>query len=87
MLNSYAFASFRIKIKSLDSTINKRKISAYPIQAEKMIFLSKNHKNTAFFNLKCAILNRYAYESRNIEMINSEVTKNKSKFFQIPDVV
>ena len=52
-----------------------------------MIFLSKNHKNTAFFDPKCAILDRYAYESRNIEMINSEVTKNKSKFFQIPDVV
>ena len=77
ILNSYAFASFRIKIKSLDSTINKRKkISAYHIQPEKMIFLSKNHKKQ-LFDQKCAILNRYVYESRNIEMINSEVTKKK----------
>ena len=28
------------------------------------------------FDLKCAILNKYAYESKNIEMINSEVTKS-----------
>ena len=52
-----------------------------------MIFLSKKSQKYSFFDLKCAILNRYAYESRNIEMINSEVSKNKSKFFQIPDVV
>ena len=36
------------------------------------------------FDLKCAILNRYAYESRNMEMINSEVIKNLSKLFYIP---
>ena len=49
MLNSYAFASSRIKIKSLDSTINKRKNLCIPYTArKKLIFLSKNHKNTAF---------------------------------------
>ena len=51
-----------------------KKISAYPIQPEKIIFLSKNKKNTAFY-LKYAILNRYAYEARNMEMLNSEVIK------------
>ena len=48
MFNSYAFASSRIKVKSLDSTINKRKNSAYPIEPEKMIFLSKNSKKYGF---------------------------------------
>ena len=28
---------------------HKQNISAYPLQPEKMIFLSKNHKNTAFW--------------------------------------
>ena len=45
MLNSYAFVSSRIKIKSLDSAINKRKISAYPIQQKKKdIFIKKSQK-------------------------------------------
>ena len=35
-------------------------------------------------DLKCAILSRCAYESRNIKMMNSEVTNNLSKFFYIP---
>ena len=87
MLNSYAFASFRIKIKSLDSTINKRKNLCIPYTARKNDIFIKKSQNTGFFDLKCAILNRYAYESINIEMINSEVTKNKRKFFQIPNVV
>ena len=34
-----------------------------------------------FFPLKYVIRNRYAYESRNLEMIKSKVTKNLSKFF------
>ena len=38
------------------------------------IFIKKNYKNTVF-DLKCIILNRYAFESRNIEMKNSEVSK------------
>ena len=68
MLNSYTFASSRIKIKSLDSIINKRKYLCIRAQPEKMIFLSKNHKNTAFWP-EYAILIMYAYESRNIKMI------------------
>ena len=35
MLNSYAFASSRIKIKSLDSTIDKRKHLCIPYTARK----------------------------------------------------
>ena len=72
------FVLSRIKMKSVFSIINKRKISAYPIQPEKIIFLSKITK-IQLFDLKCAILNRYSYEShesRNIEMINSEGIKN-----------
>ena len=50
MFNSYTFALSRIKIKSLDSTINKRKkISLYPIQPGKKIFYQKITKNTAFW--------------------------------------
>ena len=48
MLNTYTFASSRIKIKSLDSIIDKRKHLRIPYTARKVIFLSKNHKNTAF---------------------------------------
>ena len=87
MLNSYVFASFRIKIKSLDSTINKRKNLCIPYTGRKNDIFIKKSQKYSFFDLKCAILNRYAYESRNIEMINSDVNTNKSKFFQIPDVV
>ena len=77
MLNSYTFVLSRIKMKSIFLTINKRKnlCIVYPMQPEKIIFWLKNHKNTVF-DLKCAILNRYAYESRKMEMINSEVIRN-----------
>ena len=76
MLNSYTFALYRIKITSLDSTINKRKnISAYPTARKHSIFIKKIAK-IQLFGLKCTIHNRYAFESRNIEMINLEVTKN-----------
>ena len=86
MLNSYAFASSRIKIKCLDSTKIKEKKSLHTLYSQKKkIFSSKNHKNKAFWpNIRnskqvCII----AYESRNIEMTNSEETKNLSKFFLI----
>ena len=81
MLKSYAFASSRIKIKSLDSTINKRKNLCIPYTARKNDIFIKKSQKLSFLDLKCAIPNKYAYESRNIEMITSEVTKNKSKFF------
>ena len=43
MRNSYAFASFRIKIKSLDSTTNKRKNLCIPYTARKNdIFIKKS---------------------------------------------
>ena len=87
MLNSYAFASSRIKTMSLDSSINKRKNLCIPYTARKSYIFIKKITKIQLFDLKYAILNRYAYESRNIEVINSEVTKNKSKFFQIPYVV
>ena len=76
MLNSYAFASSRIKIKSLDSTINKRKNLCIPYTARKKSYFYQKITKIQLFDLKCAIINRYAYESRNIEVINSEVTKN-----------
>ena len=45
MLNSYAFASSRIKIKSLDSNINKRKHLCIPYTARKNgIFIKKSQK-------------------------------------------
>ena len=54
MLNSYTFALSKIEIKSLDSTINKRKQSLHThTQPEKITFLSKNHKNTAFWPKMC----------------------------------
>ena len=81
MLNSYAFASSRIKIKSLDSTIDKRKHLCIPYTARKNDIFIKKITKIQLFDLKYAILNRYAYESRNNEMKNSEVTKNLSKFF------
>ena len=74
MLNSYTFASFRIKIKSLHVIINKRKNLCIPYTAR--IFFFQKITKIQLFDLKCAILNRYAYESRNMEMINSEVIKN-----------
>ena len=77
MLNSYTFASSRIKIKSLDSTIDKRKHPAYPIHSARKndIFYQKITK-IQLFDLKWAILNRYAYESRNNEIKNSGAIKN-----------
>ena len=75
MLNSYAFASSRIKIKSLYSTINKRKkISAYPIKPENTVFYQKIIK-IQLFDLKRAILNRYAYESKKYR--NDKFRKNQ----------
>ena len=46
MLNSYAFASSRIKIKSLDSIINKRKKSLHTVYSQKKtdIFIKKSQK-------------------------------------------
>ena len=74
MVNRYTFASSRVKLKSLDPVINKRKKFCIPYTARKNnIFIKKSQKKK-LFDLKCAILNRYAYESRNIEMRNSEVT-------------
>ena len=89
MLNSYTFALSRIKSKSLGSTIHKRKKTLHTLYSlKKIIFLSKKKNNKKIlFDLKCTILNRYTYESRNIEMINSEVTKNYRKFFYIPYLV
>ena len=55
-------------------------IPAYHNQAEKWYFYQK----IQLYGLKYAILNRYAFESTNNEMINSEVTKMKCKFFYIP---
>ena len=49
MLNSYTFVSFRIKIKSLDSTINKRKNFCIPYTARKNdIFIKKSQKYRFF---------------------------------------
>ena len=77
MLNSYKFAFSRIQIKSSDSTIKKRKKNlCTPYTARRNNIFIKKITKIQLFNLKCAILNRYTYESRNIEMINSEVTKN-----------
>ena len=78
MLNSYTFASFRIKIKSFYSIINNRKNLCIPYTARKKKYYLLFQKITKIqlFDLKCEILNRYAYESRNMEMINSEVIKN-----------
>ena len=77
MLNSYTFVLSRIKIKSLFSIINKRKKTLHTLYSQKKnnIFIKKSQK-IQLFDLKCAILNRYAYESRNMEMTNSEVIKN-----------
>ena len=83
MLNSYTFVLSRIKMKSLYSTINKRKkISALPYTTRKNnIFIKKSqNKQKLLFDLKYAILNRYAYEWKKMEMTNSEVIKNLSKF-------
>ena len=45
MLNSYAFASSRIKIKSLNSTINKRKnLCILNTARKKDIFIKKSQK-------------------------------------------
>ena len=51
MLNSYTFASSRIKIRSFDSAIKKRKdlcIVHTQYSQEKIMLLSKNHQKTAF---------------------------------------
>ena len=77
MLNRYAFASSRIKIKSLDSTINKRKKSLHTLHSQRKWYFYQKITKIELFDLKRAILNyRHASESRKIEIINSEVTKN-----------
>ena len=75
MLNSYTFESSRIKSKSLDSTIDNRKHLCILYTARKKWYFYQKITKIQLFDLKCAILNRYAYESRNNEMKNSEVTK------------
>ena len=75
MLNGYTFASSRIKSKSFDSTIDKRKTSLHTLYSQKKWYFYQKITKIQLFDLKCAILNRYAYESRNNEMKNSEVTK------------
>ena len=47
MLNSNTYASSRIKIRSFDSTINKRNEFLHTLYSKKKIFLSQKHKNTA----------------------------------------
>ena len=37
-----------LKSRACIQPLTEEKISAYPIKPEKIIFLSKNHKNTAF---------------------------------------
>ena len=76
---SYTFASSRIKIRRFYSTMNKRKDLCIPyIQPERIIFLSKNHKTTAF-RPNCPILNGRGYIWINkYRNDNSEVTKSKS---------
>ena len=45
MLNSYTFASSRIKIKNLYSTVNRRKNLCIPYKARKNnIFIKKSQK-------------------------------------------
>ena len=78
MLNSNAFVLFKIKITTYSSTINKRKSPCIglPFTARKnYTFIKKITKIQLFFYLKYTILDRFAFKSRNIEMINLEVIK------------
>ena len=74
MLNSYTYVFSMFKIKGVFSTINKRKNLCIPFTARKKKY--QEIVKIQLFDLKCAILNRYAYESSNMEMHNSEVIKN-----------
>ena len=76
MLNSYTFVLSRIKIKSVFPTINKSKNLCIPYTARKKWYFYQKITKIQLFDLKLAILNRYAYGSRNMEMNNSEVIKN-----------
>ena len=76
MLNSYTFVLSRIKIKSVFSTINKRKNLCIPHTARKNNYFYQKITKVQLFDLKCAILDRYANESRNMEMNNLELIKN-----------
>ena len=87
MINSYKFGSSRIKIRSFDSSI-KDLFIPYTTRKKKNIFIKKKKKKdrkkekiTKTFDLKCAILKRYEFESTKKIEINSEVTKNENKFF------
>ena len=80
MLDSYTFVLSRIKIKSLFPTIHKRKNLCIPYSARKKKNVYQKITKIQLFDLKFAILNRYAYESRNMEMNNSEVIKKLKKF-------
>ena len=75
MLNSYTFALSKIKSTSLDSTINKRKSPCIPYTTRKNNIFIKKSQKYRFLDLKYTNLNRLAFESRNIKMINLEVTK------------
>ena len=48
MLNSYIFAIYKIKNKSFDSAINKRKKFCIPHVAWKIIFLIKKSQKYGF---------------------------------------
>ena len=61
-------------------TINKKKkISAYPIQPEKIFLFKKNHKNTTFWS-KMLNSQQTHLDQQKIKMINGS-NKNESKFF------
>ena len=76
MLNSYAFVSSRIKIRSLDSTINKEKNLCIPYTARKNDIFIKKSQKFSFFDLKCAILNRY---DMNPEIRNDKFRSNQKQ--------
>ena len=62
MLNIYAFASSRIKIKSLDSIINKRKKSLHTTARKNNIFIKRSQKYCSVWPKIRNSQQVYAYE-------------------------
>ena len=58
------------------NSVQARQKSLHTMYSQKKLYFYQKITKILLFDLKYAILDRYAYESRNIEMINSKVTKN-----------
>ena len=58
----------------------QKKKSMHTLYTQKKLYFYQKITKIQLFDLKCAILNRHTYESRNMEMIDSQKNQKLKKF-------